>query len=122
LDMLTYHRFGLANIWAEEYGSSDDPDQFEYLYKYSPYHNVKDGVKYPAFMVTGSENDARVDPLHARKMTARLQAANAGGGPICLLVRKSSGHGGGTTLSTLIDQYAEEGAFLMHFLGMPVPE
>ena len=122
LDMLTFHRFGLANIWAEEYGSSDDPEQFKYLLEYSPYQNVKDGVKYPAFLVTGSENDARVDPLHARKMAARLQAANEGGGPICLLVRDASGHGGGTTITTRIDQQAQEAAFLMHFLGMEAPE
>jgi prolyl oligopeptidase len=121
LDMVKYHRFGLANIWAEEYGSSDDPDQFAYLYAYSPYHNVKDGVNYPAFLVTGSENDARVDPLHARKMAARLQAANAGGGPICLLVRDASGHVGGTTITTQIEQNAQEAAFLMHFLGMEAP-
>jgi len=122
LDMVTYHRFGLANIWAEEYGSSDDPEQFKYLLEYSPYQNVKDGVKYPAFLVTGSENDARVDPLHARKMAARLQAANEGGGPVCLLIRDASGHGGGTTITTKIDQQAQEAAFLMHFLGMEAPE
>jgi prolyl oligopeptidase len=121
LDMVTYHRHGLANIWAEEYGSSDDPDQFEYLYAYSPYQNIKDGVKYPAFLVTGSENDARVDPLHARKMAARLQAANEGGGPIFCLIRDASGHGGGTTITTQIDQYAGERAFLMHYLGMEAP-
>jgi prolyl oligopeptidase len=122
LDMVTYHRFGLANIWAEEYGSSDDPEQFKYLLEYSPYQNVKDDVKYPAFLVTGSENDARVDPLHARKMAARLQAANQGGGPVCLLIRDASGHGGGTTITTQIDQQAQEAAFLMHFLGMEAPE
>jgi prolyl oligopeptidase len=121
LDMVTYHRHGLANIWAEEYGSSDDPEQFAYLHAYSPYHNVEDGVAYPAFLVTGSENDARVDPLHARKMAARLQAANAGGGPIFCLIRDASGHGGGTTITTQIDQYAGERAFLMHYLGMAAP-
>lgn len=118
LDMVNYHKFGLANIWAEEYGSSDDPEQFKYLYRYSPYHNVKDGSKYPAMLITGSENDARVDPLHARKMVARLQEANPTGQPILLLVRKASGHGGGTTLSEQIRQTAEEYAFLMSRLGM----
>ena len=121
LDMVNYHEFGLANIWAEEYGSSDDPDQFKYLYEYSPYHNVKDSVRYPAFIVTGSENDARVDPLHARKMAARLQDADSGGGPIVLLIRRASGHGGGTTLTTLIDQHAEIWAFAMDQLGMQAP-
>jgi len=121
LDMVKYHTFGLANIWSEEYGSSDDPEQFKYLYEYSPYHNVKTGVKYPAFIVTGSENDARVDPCHARKMAALLQASDNGGGPIMLLVRRASGHGGGTTLTTQIEQRAEISAFLMDQIGMTAP-
>jgi len=121
LDMLKYHKFGLANIWSEEYGSSDDAEQFEYLRAYSPYHNAQDNVAYPAFIVTGSENDARVDPMHARKMAARLQAADAGGGPVVLLIRKQSGHGGGTTLSKQIEQQAEVWAFLMDQLGMQAP-
>ena len=122
LDMVRYHKFGLANIWAEEYGSSEDPKQFEYLYKYSPYHGIKDGTKYPAMLIVGSENDARVDPLHARKMVARLQEADRGGGPILLLVQKASGHGGGTTITTLIEQTAEVRAFLMAQLGMNAPK
>ncbi len=122
LDMVTYHQHGLANIWAEEYGSSDDPEQFKYLYAYSPYHNIRPGVKYPAFLVTGGENDARVDPLHARKMAAALQAADVGGGPIMLLINKASGHGGGTTITTQISQQAEQRAFLMDQLGMGVPD
>lgn len=122
LDMVTYHQHGIANIWAEEYGSSEDPEQFAYLRAYSPYHNIQKGVKYPAFLVTGGENDARVDPLHARKMAAALQEADAGGGPILLLINKASGHGGGTTITTQIDQNAEQRAFLMDQLGMEVPE
>ena len=118
LDMVNYHKFGLANVWAEEYGSSEDPEQFRYLHKYSPYHNVRDGVHYPAMLITGSDNDARVDPLHARKMVARMQKANPDDKPILLLVRRASGHGGGTTISMLIDQTAEEYAFLMDQLGM----
>ena len=121
LDMVNYHTFGLANIWAEEYGSSEDPAQFTYLRAYSPYHNVADGADYPAFLVTGSENDARVDPLHARKMAARMQAADPDGEPILLLVRKASGHGGGTTISTQIEQTADIWAFLMDRLGMETP-
>jgi prolyl oligopeptidase len=118
LDMLRYHKFGLANIWSEEYGSAEDPAQFRYLQAYSPYHHVVEGTKYPAVLLTASENDARVDPLHARKMAARLQAADRGGGPILLLVRGASGHGGGTTLSTQIQQSADSWAFLMDALGM----
>jgi prolyl oligopeptidase len=122
LDMVRYHRFGLANIWSEEYGSAEDPEQFRYLLAYSPYHRVTDGTRYPAVLLTASENDARVDPLHARKMAARLQAAGRGGGPVLLLVRGASGHGGGTTLSTRIQQGADSWAFLMDALGMRAEE
>ncbi|TKJ38373.1 S9 family peptidase [candidate division LCP-89 bacterium B3_LCP] len=122
LDMVNYHTFGLANIWAEEYGSSEDPEQFKYLHAYSPYHNVGNGVDYPTMLITGSENDARVDPLHARKMVARLQEADPDGEPILLLVRKASGHGGGTTLSDQIEQRAQTWAFLMDRVGLQVPD
>jgi len=113
LDMLRYHRLSLANTWAVEYGSSDDPKQFKYIYKYSPYHNVRENVNYPAMLITTSENDARVDPMHALKMVAKLQEVNPNGEPIFLLVRKSSGHGGGTTISKMIEQLSEKIAFLM---------
>jgi prolyl oligopeptidase len=122
LDMVRYQKFGLANIWSEEYGSSDDPAQFRYLYAYSPYHHVVDGTRYPAILFTASENDARVDPMHARKMTARLQVAGRGGGPVLLEVHPASGHGGGTTLSTKIQQTADTWAFLMDALGMAAPQ
>lgn len=118
LDMLRYHKFGFANIWSEEYGSADDPEQFKYLLKYSPYHNVVDGTKYPATLFTGSENDARCYPLHAMKMAARMQEANPEGAPILILIQKKSGHGGGTTLSERIEQQADTRAFLMDKLGM----
>ncbi|MCK4656775.1 MAG: S9 family peptidase, partial [candidate division Zixibacteria bacterium] len=76
LDMIRYQDFLIAKLWIAEYGSSDDPDQFEYIYAYSPYHHVEDGTRYPATLTLTSDSDARVDPFHARKMTARLQAAN----------------------------------------------
>ncbi|MCU0611613.1 MAG: prolyl oligopeptidase family serine peptidase [Candidatus Eisenbacteria bacterium] len=118
LDMLRYHRFGLANIWAEEYGSADDPAQYRYLRAYSPYHNVADGTCYPAMLFVAGENDARVDPVHARKMVARLQAADPEGGPFLLIVQRESGHGGGTTLSRHIEQRADAWGFLMNQIGM----
>jgi prolyl oligopeptidase len=116
--MIRYHKFGLANIWAQEYGSAEDSVQFEYLLKYSPYHNVKAGTDFPAMLITGSENDARVDPLHARKMVARIQEADPNGQPVLLLVRKASGHGGGTTISVHIEQAADTWSFLMNKLGI----
>ncbi|GBE29720.1 prolyl endopeptidase [bacterium BMS3Bbin04] len=121
LDMVNYHTFGLANIWAEEYGSSDDPEQFEYLYAYSPYHNVIDETSYPAMIVTGSANDARVDPLHARKFVARLRQADPDGAPILLLEHKDSGHGGGVGISKQIEQRAMLYGFVMHEIGLKVP-
>lgn len=118
LDMIRYHRFGFANIWAEEYGSADDPEQFKYLLKYSPYHNVVDGAKYPAVLFVGSDNDARCHPLHAMKMAARMQEANSGNEPILVLVQKKSGHGGGTTLSESIKQQTDIWSFLMDRVGL----
>ena len=118
LDMLRYHRFGLANIWAEEYGSADNPEQFRYLKAYSPYHNVVDGTRYPAMLLVAGENDARVNPVHARKMAARLQAADPDGHPILLIVHRETGHGRGTTLSRTIQQFADEWGFLMNQIGM----
>jgi prolyl oligopeptidase len=122
LDMIRFHKFDFANVWTEEYGSPDNPDDFEYIYKYSPYHNVVNGADYPAIMITASENDARVNPLHARKMIARMQEADPDGKPILYRIQRDSGHGYGTTLSTIIEQFAEEYAFLMDRLGMEVPE
>ncbi len=75
LDMLRYDKFLIARLWIPEYGSAEDPEQFKWLYAYSPYQHVKDGTAYPAVLIEAAESDSRVDPLHARKMTARLQAA-----------------------------------------------
>jgi len=118
LDMLRYHLFGIANIWNEEYGTAAQADQFAWLQRYSPYHHVTDGVRYPPVLLIASENDARVDPLHARKMAARLQAATRGGGPIVLLQRKAAGHGGAVTLSERIAQTSAEWAFLLDCAGL----
>jgi len=118
LDMLRYHTLSIANTWVTEYGSSEDSKQFKYLHKYSPYHNIKGNTKYPAMLVTTSENDARVDPMHALKMVAKLQEVNPNGEPILLLARKSSGHRGGTTISKDIEHASEEMAFFMDKVGM----
>lgn len=118
LDMIRYHRFGFSNIWACEYGSAEDPDQFRYLLAYSPYHRVVDGTHYPAVLLRGAENDARTDPLHARKMCARLQAADPHGPPKWLLVDASAGHLGGTTVTAHIEQLVVAMSFLMDQLAM----
>ncbi len=118
LDMIRYHRFGIAKIWAEEYGSAEEREQFGYLRRYSPYQRVLDGARYPAVLLEGSENDARVDPLHARKMAARLQEADQGGGPIFLLVRRAEGHVGGAGVTKRIEGLADTYAFLMAMVGL----
>src|SRR5260370_23583628 len=79
LDMLRYQNFQIAKLWIPEYGSSDDPKQFEWLYAYSPYHHVKPGTLYPAFMFMPADGDTRVDPMHARKMAALMQTEAANG-------------------------------------------
>jgi prolyl oligopeptidase len=122
LDMIRYQKFGYANIWAEEYGSADNPEQFPYLLKYSPYHNVRPGVKYPSVLFIASDNDARCYPLHAMKMAARLQEADPRGRPILLLVQKKSGHGGGTTISESIGQQVDNLAYLMDNVGLMPPK
>jgi len=77
LDMLRYHLSTTRNVWRDEFGTAEDPDDFEALRRYSPYHQVRDGVAYPATMFVSGDADRNCNPLHARKMTARLQAANA---------------------------------------------
>ncbi len=121
LDMTRYHKFLRARNWIPEYGSSDDPRQLAYLLRYSPYHNVKEGVRYPALLMTAGERDERVHPLHARKMTARLQAATTGDPetrPILLWVDRDTGHGMGTPKDKGIAAAADELAFLMWGAGM----
>jgi prolyl oligopeptidase len=123
-DMVRYHKFGLASIWAEEYGSSDDASMFAALFLYSPYHRIARGTDYPAVLVTGSDNDARVDPAHARKFAAALQWADADHGdedPIYLSLQRDSGHGGGVTIATQVEQQSRIMAFLMQQLGMSTP-
>jgi prolyl oligopeptidase len=116
MDMLRYHKFLRARNWIPEYGSSDDPRQLAWLLRYSPYHNVKDGVKYPALLMTAGEKDERVHPLHARKMTARLQAATAGDPqdrPILLWVDRDTGHGMGTPADKAIASAVDRLSFLI---------
>ncbi len=123
-DMVRYHRFGLANIWAEEYGNADDAAMFPYLHGYSPYHRVVEGTDYPAVLVAGSENDARTDPLHARKFAAALMWADADHGdgePIYLVTDRDSGHGGGVTIDTQVAQTARTYGFLMAQIGLQAP-
>jgi prolyl oligopeptidase len=118
LDMVRYHKFMEAPYWVPEYGSSEDAAQFKYIYAYSPYHNVKQGVKYPAVLFITGDGDTRVAPLHARKMAARLQAATASDRPILLLYDTKSGHSGGRPLNKQIEEATNLLSFLFLELGV----
>jgi len=102
-----------------EFGTIKDPAQFQALYAYSPYHHVKDGQAYPAILFLTGANDPRVDPMHSRKMTARLQAAGAG--LVLLRTSATTGHGGGTPLDARIAEEADVLAFLFDQLDMRKP-
>ena len=116
--MLRYHRFLKAAPWVKEYGNPDVADEFAYLRRYSPYHNVRDGVRYPAMLFSTGDGDTRVAPLHARKMTARMQAASGSGLPILLRYDLLGGHIASGSQKTYLDQATDELAFLYSQLGM----
>ncbi len=116
-DMLRYHLFTVGRFWIPEYGSSDDPRLFPVLYRYSPLHNVKDGVAYPATLILTADTDDRVAPGMAKKLAARLQAAQAGARPILIRVETKAGHGAGKPISKQIDEQADTYRFLLKTLG-----
>ncbi|HEX2443767.1 MAG TPA: prolyl oligopeptidase family serine peptidase [Vicinamibacterales bacterium] len=121
LDMVRYHKFLVAGYWVPEYGSADDPDQFKYLFAYSPYHRVTKGVKYPAVLFITGDADTRVAPLHARKMTALLQdqtGSPQAERPILLKYDTKAGHSGGIPLGRLIERLTDEMRFLFWQLGI----
>ncbi|HMH56602.1 MAG TPA: prolyl oligopeptidase family serine peptidase, partial [Gemmatimonadales bacterium] len=120
LDMLRYHRFLIARLWIPEYGSADDPVQFRWLRDYSPYHRVREGVAYPAVLLATAESDTRVDPMHARKMAARLQAATSTDRPILLRLESRAGHGAGKPLSKVMDELSDSWTFVFSELGVHV--
>jgi prolyl oligopeptidase len=112
LDMLRYQKFLVGSYWKTEYGTAENETQFRYLLKYSPYHNVKAGTPYPAVMFFTGDNDTRVDPLHARKMTALLQPASSSERPILLHYSLSGGHSAGVGAEQQIQDDADELTFL----------
>src|SRR6266849_4869739 len=119
LDMLRFQKFLEGPYWVPEYGSSENPDQFKYLYAYSPYHRVADGTKYPSILFVTGDGDTRVAPRHARKMAAPLQAANGSKQPIFLLYDTKSGHSGGRPVSKTIEEFTDMLSFLFWQLGVP---
>jgi prolyl oligopeptidase len=120
LDMLRYHLFDNAHVWKEEFGSVDDRDDFAALAKYSPYHQVREGTAYPATMIVAGDADRNCNPLHARKMTARLQAANVSEHPVFLDYSKFRGHSPVLPLSVRIEALTDRMAFLCTQLQLSV--
>ncbi len=118
LDMVRFHKFLVARFWVPEYGSSEDAEQFKYIRAYSPYQNVKPGTKFPAVLFISGDGDTRVDPLHARKMAALVQAANGGDRPILLHYDTKAGHSGGRPVSKVIADTTDELSFLFWQLGV----
>jgi prolyl oligopeptidase len=110
LDMIRYHQFGSGRTWIEEYGSSEKADDFAALFAYSPYHHVVDKVVYPSMLILSADSDDRVDPMHARKFAALLQARSAGG-EVLLRIERNSGHGGADMVKANVAKLADEYAF-----------
>jgi len=117
MDMLRYHKFTIGWAWVSEFGSSDDPDEFQTLIRYSPLHNLKPGTRYPATMVMTADHDDRVVPGHSFKFAAALQHAHRGDAPVLIRIETSAGHGAGTPTTKLIESAADAQAFLEHVLA-----
>jgi prolyl oligopeptidase len=118
LDMLRYHKFLVARFWVSEYGSADDPEQFKYIYEYSPYHRVVEGTDYPAVLFITGDADTRVAPLHARKMAALVQAKTGSDNPVLLKYDTKTGHSGGMPVEKQIEDSTDGFSFLFWQLGI----
>ena len=118
MDMLRYHKFTIGWGWIGEYGCSDSAVNFKCLYRYSPLHNLKDGVKYPATLITTADHDDRVVPAHSYKFAATLQEKQAGDNPVLIRIDKKAGHGAGKPTSKLIEEAADQWAFTFYNLGI----
>ena len=117
LDMLRYHKFTVGWGWAVEYGSSDKINQFEYLIKYSPLHNIKKGTCYPATLITTADHDDRVVPAHSFKFAATLQEAQGCENPVLIRIDSKAGHGAGKPTSKIVEEAADKGSFTLYNMG-----
>ena len=118
MDMLRFQKFTIGRAWTSDYGSSDNADEFAAIYKYSPLHNIKNGTKYPAVLVTTSDHDDRVVPAHSFKYAATLQAAQGGDAPVLIRIETNAGHGAGKPTAKVIEEQADVYGFLMKNLSM----
>lgn len=121
MDMLRFQKFTAGRYWVEDFGSSDNAEQFKALYAYSPYHNIKPGTKYPATLITTADHDDRVVPGHSFKFAAAIQEAQVGPAPVLIRIETRAGHGGGKPTSKQIEETADAWAFLVKNLGMKLP-
>jgi len=120
MDMLRFHQFTAGRFWVDDYGSADDPREFEALYAYSPYHSLRKHSEYPPTMVTTADTDDRVVPGHSFKFAAELQHRQKGDAPVLIRIETSAGHGAGKPTSKQIEELADEWAFLAKHLGMEI--
>ena len=119
MDMLRFHKFTIGWAWAGDYGSSEDnAEMFNYLYAYSPYHNIKKGTAYPAILATTADHDDRVVPAHTFKYMARMQEYNAGKQPVLIRIDTKAGHGAGKPTAKVIEEYTDVWSFVFYHLGM----
>jgi prolyl oligopeptidase len=116
LDMLRFQKFTIGWAWTGDYGSSDNEDDFGYIYKYSPLHNIKEGVNYPATLVTTADHDDRVVPAHSYKFISELQYKHRGNNPVIIRIETMAGHGAGKPTSKQIDEATDIMAFIMYNL------
>jgi prolyl oligopeptidase len=118
LDMLRFHKFTIGWAWTSDYGSPDIPDEFDSLYSYSPYHNLKDGTAYPSTLITTGDHDDRVFPAHSFKFAAALQRAQADSRPVVIRIERKAGHGLGKPTEKLVEEAADRWAFLIRALDV----
>jgi prolyl oligopeptidase len=118
MDMLRFQKFTAGRYWVDDYGSSDNPEEFKVLYSYSPYHNLKPGTRYPPTLVTTADHDDRVVPSHSFKFISELQRDQAGPAPVLARIETRAGHGAGRPTAQLIEELADQLAFLVKNLEM----
>jgi len=118
MDMLRFQKFTIGWAWTSDFGSSDDPEDFKALYAYSPLQNLKPGTKYPPTMISTADHDDRVMPAHSFKFAATMQADQAGPAPVLIRIETKAGHGAGKPITKIIDETADEWAFVAHSLNM----
>jgi prolyl oligopeptidase len=118
MDMLRFHKFTIGWAWTSEYGSPENPEEFSTIYGYSPLHNLKPGMAYPATMITTADHDDRVVPAHSFKFASALQEMHAGEKPVLIRIETKAGHGAGKPTAKIIEELADEWAFLVRALDI----